>query len=181
MTRWRHALPAAICVIGVGLAVAALDWRDQARRPRYVVTTQLETPLPHVASASDCPLDATCIAVPIRARVDDLAATAFPGSATVHSEALADGRDGTVRESLDLRTGSGVAVRVTTRCVDGGSQVTGTRSLDVPGIGPATVFVVTAGETGCSVAVVLQVPAGIAVPWSAATALAAQPGLQLGR
>lgn len=179
--RWPHALPAAICVVGVGLAVAGLSWRDHARHPRYVYTTQLETPLPHVESANDCPLDLTCTAVAIRASVGQLAAAAFPGSSTVRSDALSDERDGTIRESLDLRTDAGVAVRVATRCVDGGSQVTGSRSPDVPSLGPATVFVVVSGRNGCSAAVVLQVPSGIAVPWAAATALAAQPGLQLGR
>jgi hypothetical protein len=179
--RWRHVLPAAFCVVGVALAVGALSWRDHARRPHYIFTTQLETPLPHVVSADDCPLDLTCVAVPIRTRVDQLASSAFPGSSTVHSDALSDERDGTVRESLDLRTSAGVAVRVATRCVDGGSQVAGTRSADVPSTGPATVFVVVAGKNGCSAAVVLDVPSGVAVPWVAATALAQEPALQLGR
>lgn len=181
MRRWRHALAAATCVAGVALAIGTITWRDHARRPHYVFTTQLETPLPHVVSANDCPLDLTCTVVPIRERVDQLAAAAFPGSSTVHADALSDERDGVVRESLDLRTGAGVAVRVATRCVDGGSHITGSRSPSVPATGPATVFVVVAGKNGCSAAVVLQVPSGVAVPWAAAAALAAQPGLQLGQ
>lgn len=74
-------------------------------------------------------------------------------------------------EVVRVRTSAGVVVSVTGRCIAGGGptrDIAATSAL----LGPLVVSAVDGRAGGCSVAVVLMVPAKIVAPLALATALA---------
>ena len=171
--------PVIVFVVGVLLAASTLVWRDHARRPRYVVTVQKQAAPPYVVLAGDCPANDQCQTTGARSSTVRLVVAAFPGLPTDLPHAALRDQVSVYRETIDVSTASGVRVREVARCVEHGSAARAAQSTSVPSTGPATVFVVVPGRSGCSVAVVLRVPAGVPVPWTAATALAHRSELQL--
>lgn len=161
----------ALCAVTV-LAVRSVE------HTRTTVVTSVQ-PLPRV-SADDCPLGVTCVDGSPRAVVAQLLRSAFPDADVVEAFAL-HGSDPTrpYRETVLARTSTGVGVAITMRRLEGGARVGETVPASAPSVGPATVAVVIPGAAGCSVAVVLDVPAGVLVPTAAAEQLARQSRLQL--
>lgn len=182
----RSRLVAAVfCFLGIGCAVFAVVARSQAQTPRRVVTVDIATAPAPVEAADDCPDTESCVLTGVRTSALTAVLAAFPGVPTndVAHAALAGTRfvppETVHRETVDVRTRDGVLVTVVSRCVDQGSGVRASQSASVPRAGPATVFAVVPGRPGCSVAVILRVPGGVAVPWTAATTLAHRGELQL--
>lgn len=75
-------------------------------------------------------------------------------------------------EYVQARTSTRVLVSVQSRCAGGSASVPDRAYGDAAAVGPARRVFVGGGRQGCSVAVVLDVPAGVAVPAVAASALA---------
>lgn len=76
-----------------------------------------------------------------------------------------------ISQTIRVRTAAGVVVSVVGRCVSGGGAVRDSASTATQ-VGPAVVAIVDGRQKGCSVAVVVEVPAGIVVPLELATHLA---------
>lgn len=176
-----RAWPAALAVLLAGaLAVGLLVvWHGRAR-VRVVVETTRTTASAAVLRPGDCPLDVNCFTGRADATVVAAVRRHFPGSRAVDDWRLIDGVNGsTARVFVLVRTDSGTLVTLTSRCVRSGAAVPG-RPID-PGaaVGPARVSVVVPGATGCSAAVVLDVPAGVAVDRRGADALAHDQDVQV--
>ncbi len=180
-----HLAAVVFCFLGIACAVFAVVAQSRAQTPRRVVSFNVVTAPAPVVVADDCPVDETCMLTGARAAFVTAVMAAFSGLPTndLTHAALAGTRfvphETLHRETVQVRTSDGVVATVVSRCADHGSGVRASQSPTVPKTGPATVFVVVPGRPGCSVAVVLQVPAGVVVPWSAATTLAHRPALQL--
>lgn len=176
----------AFCVLAIACAAFAVSAQSRAQTPHRVVTVSIDQRPAPIVAANDCPVDQTCAATGVRAAVVTTVLAAFPDAtltADLTHAALAGAPSGSgatvLRETVNVRTHTGVLVSVFSRCVEQGSGVRATQSPSVPAVGPATVFAVVPGRAGCSVGVILRVPAGVVVPWRAATTLAHRSLLQL--
>lgn len=142
------------------------------------VTQLVAVPL-HPA-AGDCPTAVVCSAGAPRARVLAAMQQSFPRGRPVDASAIVQSDTGhPYREDVRRLTATGVAVEETARCLAGGAPVAARSPGSTASLGPTTIVIVVPGATGCSVAVIVTVPAGVPVPLSQARVLADDPNLQL--
>lgn len=165
-----------LLVCAVVLAVAAPV--DRARSSTRLVTTVV-TVVPTAAPARDCDVGfAQCTVVAVRASALAAVARHFVRATVVDSYARTDGAR-IDSELIQVRTSTQVLVSVQSRCAGGSGSVPDRVYGDTAVTGPARRVFIGGGRNGCSVAVTLDAPAGVAVPVAAATALAHDPAVAL--
>ena len=174
----RPEIGAFVLAVVLALVAGTVLWSRSVERTHTTVVTRRALPIR--AAADDCPAGITCTDGAPRPVLAQVLGSALPGVQVLDGYAVY-GVDPNrpYREVLQARTSGGVAVQITARRVEGGSAVAAQASGSVPASGPATVAIVVPGAPGCSVAVILDVPAGVAVPLAAADRVARDPALQL--
>ena len=162
---------------------------------------------PALIDPRDCHSTSVCRVSAAAPDIVDAVRRHFPGSTRLDDFALIGDTGNRDRTSVRVRTTAGVVVSFASQCVQNGTPVpadqvsagrggpprhrlstvaarfggkaSGTELVGaVPRRGPAQVALVQPGSPGCSVAVVLDVPAGVAVPLSGAAALTREPSVQ---
>lgn len=165
----------------VALAVALPVYK--ARSSTRTVTTTVTASAPS-APARGCDVGfGQCTLATVRPSTVAALRRHFAGAVVVDSYALSNAalsNAGRIdAEYVQVRTSRRVLVSVQSRCAGGSASVPDRAYGDTAAVGPARRVIVGSGRNGCSVAVVVDVPAGVAVPAAAATALAHDPAVAL--
>lgn len=182
-SRWAWAtLLASVIVLAVALPVY------RARSSTRTVTTMV------TASARSVPQRGCdvgfeqCTVAPVRASTVAALRRHFARAVVVDSYALSNDASSNAASStagrvdaeyVQVRTSTRVLVSVQSHCAGGSAAVPDRAYGDTAVVGPARRVFIGGGRNGCSVAVVVDVPAGVAVPAAAATALALDPVVAL--
>ena len=165
-SRWAWTLLLASLVV-LAVAIPSYRARSSARSQDRLITA-----VPTGGAVRRCNIGvAHCAAGAVRPSALVAIISRFHDARVRHSYALSD--DGGIdTEFVDLRTPAGIAVSVRSRCTGGGGSVPDRTYGDTAAVGPVRLVIVAGGRNGCSVAVALDVPPGVAVPAIAATTLA---------
>lgn len=174
----RWCLSAAGAALLLATAAASLAYY----RSRPIVSTRLvSTHGEATADLTGCPLLAQCeVTDGASGNLLTLATEYLPDAQLLRASTVFDDYSAAdYRDTLVLRTGAGLTIWLVANCDPRGVAIAGWQSA-APGTGPADIAVVVAGpKAGCSVAVIAQVPPGVAVPGAALRELAADPSTQL--
>ncbi len=182
-SRWAWAtLLASVVVLAVALTVYRV--RSSTRTVTTTVTASARS-----APARACDVGfGQCTLATVRPSTVAALRRQFAGAVVVDSYALSNAALSNAAlsnaarvdaEYVQARTSTRVLVSVQSRCAGGSASVPDRAYGDTAVVGPARRVFVGGGRNGCSVAVVVDVPAGVAVPAAAATALARDPAVAL--
>jgi hypothetical protein len=178
-THGRRVTAVAAAVLAISAVVVAVSIPVQ--RARSTTRTTVTTVVAPAAADGrrECIVginSCTVASVPLSA----LAVTIvlFPDAAVVSSYDLSN-RGGVRVRFLKVRTGADIVIAAQARCSVLGAKVADRQYGRLEGAGPTRALIVVGGTGGCSVAVTVDVPAGIEIPSAAATALAKAPQMML--
>ncbi|MEP6853225.1 MAG: hypothetical protein ABJA87_11295 [bacterium] len=177
----RWPLAAAVAVAVAVLVAGTLLWSGRPRNQVQTVPVTVAVSTPP-QRALDCPDGIECFLGPAQPSTVALVRQDFPGARLRDGWRTILGTTGeTVRETVRADTPSGLVITLQARCVPGGSPVAASTRTSSDRGGRRQLLVVVPGDAGgCSVAVVVEGPAGTSLPEAAATALASASSLQLG-
>ena len=170
-----------LCAVSIVLAVASLSWWFAATRERQVTTLRTVHASPTTVPISGCATNVGCrLDAAVRPAVLALIQAQFGPNSITSSAALVNAETGArYEENVQVDVSPGIRVQVTTRCVDGAAASPSSSPASVPATGPVSLVAVTAGHSGCSAAVAMQVHGSSRVPWSQALAVVDSPTVQL--
>lgn len=167
-----------VAVATIAVTLPLYRARTSNRTRTQVVTV---TPRPAALPIRNCAVhDQNCRREAANGAVVDTVVRRFSGASVVDSYQLVDGSAArTVVRYIALVTSRAVHVAVEARCVPSAGTVPDREYGALSGAGPAHGVIVAGGPRGCSVAVTLDVPAGVAIPVAVARATAHDASLAL--
>ncbi|MEP6853321.1 MAG: hypothetical protein ABJA87_11780 [bacterium] len=166
------------CVVAAVVAGLAVGWARVRTRPVTVQhTVHVDAPGRPLAG-SDCPDDYECSNPPVPGSIRVAMDRHFPGGQVFDDFSVRDFTGVITSFRVRSRLKTGTVVTLTGRCVRDGVAVPGATSYR-PSRGPAVVWAVAAGGTGCSTAVVVDVRGPLPIPADAMEALVHDTAVRL--
>jgi hypothetical protein len=172
---WLAILVAALALVcvGAGGVAWAVRGRDEVRR------VVVDPSVSRGVNAGGCPVGVVCAEWPnsIVLAYNAILAS-WPAADVQPAQFVVDEQSTRLyRASVTARTPDGVRISLSMQCVPSGTALPD-RSDPLPARGPAEVLLVRGTSSGCSVVVLADVPAGVAVPGRQLMSVLATPGLR---